>query len=55
MAARREQQGVKLVSMKLVKFCKILKYLLEGYALKDVAVHYIMKTNPDVFARLGMT
>ena len=24
-----------------------------GYALKDVAVYYIMKTNPSVFLRLG--
>ena len=26
-----------------------------GYALKDVAVHYMMKENPGVFARLGRT
>ena len=26
-----------------------------GYALKDCAVHYVMKTNPDVFAKHGLT
>ena len=27
--------------------------LISGYALKDVAVFYIMRTNPEVFSRLG--
>ena len=29
--------------------------ILPGYALKDVAVFYLMKTSPDVFAKLGRT
>ena len=30
-----------------------LKKIISGYALKDVAVFYIMRTNPDVFFKLG--
>ena len=30
-----------------------LKKNISGYALKDVAVFYIMRTNPDVFFKLG--
>ena len=31
----------------------LMIYKYAGYALKDVAVHYIMQTNPAVFERLG--
>ena len=34
---------------------KILIKKYAGYALKDVAVHYIMQTNPAVFERLDRT
>ena len=33
--------------------CKFQLANFSGYALKDVAVYWTMKTNPEVYARLG--
>ena len=34
-------------------YCNLQLAYFSGYALKDVAVYWTMKTNPEVYARLG--
>ena len=50
MAVSHGQLEVQVTDILQVKYK--MKYGA-GYALKDVAVYYIMRTNPEVFRRLG--
>ena len=40
-------------SFGLTKYLSQITQQFSGYALKDVAVFYIMKTNPQIFTKLG--
>ena len=51
MAVNSERLVVCIYSNSGIKIDVLIIFL--GYALKDVAVYYIMKTNPSVFLRLG--
>ena len=40
-------------SFGLTNYLTLLSQQFPGYALKDVAVFYIMRTNPQIFTKLG--